>query len=213
MSILLWVRIDAKPSIGKFPLPDPGGPGLSPRTPGTPPRRSHGGGTPGASRERPGGRAAGNARGRCPRSTARHAPALLPLPPWLSSPLEVRVTPTMDSKDRLDPKVPAVQTRVAGRPALLESALLARPAAQAAEPVRSYNLMRTLLRAVSRHWWQILTLWVIGTGGLCYLIATRVKPSYQAFSMLRVEPPKGEIFNSGRTATRRWSRSSRLKCS
>lgn len=100
----------------------------------------------------------------------------------------------MDSQDRPEANVPAVPFRATARPALIESSLLARPAA-AEGAGSSVNVLRAGLRALSRHWWQILLLWALGSGGLCYLIYTQVKPVYDAESMLRVDPSKTDIFN------------------
>jgi polysaccharide biosynthesis transport protein len=102
----------------------------------------------------------------------------------------------MDSKDRPESNVPAVPPRSsAPRPAVFESMPYGR--AQAAEPARSVNVVRAALRAVARHWWQILLLWGVATGVLCYLINTQVKPKYHSDAMLRIEPTHKDIYNTG----------------
>ena len=102
----------------------------------------------------------------------------------------------MDSTDRPEPNVPAVPVRIsAARPAVLESMAFGRSAA--ADPTRSVNIFRAAIRAVTRHWWQILLLWGLATGGLCYLIMVKVKPRYAAEAVLRVEPGHKDIFGTG----------------
>jgi polysaccharide biosynthesis transport protein len=102
----------------------------------------------------------------------------------------------MDSKDRPESTVPAVPPRLsASRPAVFESMQYGRAAA--AEPAGSVNVVRAALRAMARHWWQILLLWAVGTGGFCYLIAAQVKPKYKSDSMLRIEPTHKDIYNTG----------------
>lgn len=102
----------------------------------------------------------------------------------------------MDSKDRLESNVPAVPPRLsAPRPAIFESSPYGRGGS--AEPAASVNVVRAALRAIARHWWQILLLWAVGTGGLCYLIATQVKPKYKSDSMLRVEPTHKDLYGTG----------------
>jgi hypothetical protein len=100
----------------------------------------------------------------------------------------------MDSKDRPEPTVPALPSRASmPRPAVLESALFGNPGA-ATEPTASVNIMKAALRAVTRHWWQILLIWAIGTGGACYLIYAKINPMYRSASILRVEPTKESLF-------------------
>ncbi len=99
----------------------------------------------------------------------------------------------MDSKDRPDLNLPAVPPRfTAPRPVLLDKANSGVGAAD--EPAQSINLVKAALRAVTRHWWQILLLWAAGTGGICYLISTRIVPIYESVSILRVEPSPTTIF-------------------
>ena len=43
-------------------------------------------------------------------------------------------------------------------------------------------------RAVRRHWWQAALIWLVGSVGLMALAYFKVKPTYLAFSRVRVEP-------------------------
>ena len=43
-------------------------------------------------------------------------------------------------------------------------------------------------RAFRRHWWQALTLWVIGSSALMALAFYKVKPTYDASSTIKVDP-------------------------
>jgi len=55
---------------------------------------------------------------------------------------------------------------------------------------------RLVLRALARHWWQALILWVIGTGVLGVLVYLRYEPTYESSSLLQVEPNESTPFNS-----------------
>ena len=54
--------------------------------------------------------------------------------------------------------------------------------------------MKMIGRALQRHWWQAGLLWMIGSVGLMVLAYTRVKPTFQAFSRVRVEPGEHALF-------------------
>jgi succinoglycan biosynthesis transport protein ExoP len=58
---------------------------------------------------------------------------------------------------------------------------------------------KVVLRALRRHWWQILAIWLVGSVGLVYLAATKIRPSYDAISWLSVEPPSRGILLQGNT--------------
>ena len=47
---------------------------------------------------------------------------------------------------------------------------------------------KTLLRGLTRHWWQILVVWSVVSTPVVSLIYHFVKPTYEAFSTLRVTP-------------------------
>jgi polysaccharide biosynthesis transport protein len=59
---------------------------------------------------------------------------------------------------------------------------------------------RTIWRAVLRHWWQALTLWVIGTAALGAAVWIKYKPEYQARGLLKIELSKTDLFNMTRQA-------------
>ena len=61
------------------------------------------------------------------------------------------------------------------------------PAPEAAAP-RMFS-PRMIARALRRHWWQILAIWLVGSAGLGYLAYTKIRPSYDATAWLNVEPP------------------------
>jgi polysaccharide biosynthesis transport protein len=50
------------------------------------------------------------------------------------------------------------------------------------------------MRGVIRHWWRILLLWLAVSAPLVYVIWLFVQPTYQASSMLRVEPSAPNLF-------------------
>lgn len=103
----------------------------------------------------------------------------------------------MDSKDRLTPSVPAIPSRGAVPRTLSLNVQPPGPSAESATSRPSINIMRVAIRTISRHWWQILGLWALGTGGLAYAINTYIKPQYSAVSILRVEPSHRDLFGTG----------------
>ena len=53
---------------------------------------------------------------------------------------------------------------------------------------------RTLLRGLTRHWWQILLIWLVLAVPAVYLIRQFVEPTYEAFSLLQVQPVSHELY-------------------
>jgi len=51
-----------------------------------------------------------------------------------------------------------------------------------------------ILRGLVRHWWRILLLWLVVSAPLAYLIFQFIQPTYEASSMLRVEPSAPNLF-------------------
>jgi len=51
-----------------------------------------------------------------------------------------------------------------------------------------------VLRGLVRNWWQILLLWLVVSAPLVYLIFLFIKPTYEAVSLLRVEPSAPHLF-------------------
>jgi capsular exopolysaccharide synthesis family protein len=55
------------------------------------------------------------------------------------------------------------------------------------------------MRGLIRNWWQILLLWLVVSVPLVYLIYLFILPSYEAFSLLRVEPSAPILFAQSST--------------
>jgi capsular exopolysaccharide synthesis family protein len=53
-----------------------------------------------------------------------------------------------------------------------------------------------MLRALTRHWWQALAIWLVGTTALAAVVYTKFKPDYLSYSLLRVEPQGQTLFDS-----------------
>ena len=68
---------------------------------------------------------------------------------------------------------------------------------------------KLVLRAMRRHWWQAALVWLVGSSGLVYLAYAKVKPTFDAFSAIRVEPAPGAC--SPRIRRPSTSRSSRRR--
>lgn len=97
----------------------------------------------------------------------------------------------MDTSDAPTPNFPLARLTAAG------SALrLPPPPPAVAKPAAGGGLLpKLVLRGVLRHWWQALTLWVLGTGALGALIYTKYEPEFSATGVLRAEPPTNNLFD------------------
>jgi capsular exopolysaccharide synthesis family protein len=101
----------------------------------------------------------------------------------------------MDTIDRFDSNVPARLPADSSRaPAPIPAQ--SRDLAIAPSPPAQVN-PRVLLRGLSRHWWRILLLWLVVSTPLAYLIYELVEPTFQAVSVLRIEPDVLHLFNTG----------------
>jgi capsular polysaccharide biosynthesis protein len=67
-----------------------------------------------------------------------------------------------------------------------------------AAPPRAFTV-KALVRAMRRHWWQILLIWVVLTGGLLTAVTKYVKPSYEAAAILQVEPTSSSVLTTNRS--------------
>jgi polysaccharide biosynthesis transport protein len=56
---------------------------------------------------------------------------------------------------------------------------------------------RGIIWRLARHWWRILLLWLVVSAPLAYLIFELVEPTFQAVSVLRIEPTPAQIFGNG----------------
>ncbi|MFI5455144.1 MAG: GumC family protein [Isosphaerales bacterium] len=93
----------------------------------------------------------------------------------------------MDTKERLDSNAPG-RGPSASDPAPVTSP---DPAAKPVPRTKSRGIMHRLLA----RWWQILLLWVIVFLPLAFLITLLIQPTYEAFSILRVEPFPPKLFD------------------
>jgi succinoglycan biosynthesis transport protein ExoP len=104
----------------------------------------------------------------------------------------------MDTPGPLDPPQHLVPARIqAGAPPIARAS--ASPAA-ADEPGPAVSL-RVVVRALTRHWWQILAIWGVLSAASLYAVDKLVSPNYRAFGLLQVEPDPGSNFLSGLRAT------------
>jgi succinoglycan biosynthesis transport protein ExoP len=62
-------------------------------------------------------------------------------------------------------------------------------------PQRSVSV-RTAVRGVVRYRWLVAVLWLIATPALVAVIYTRIRPSYDAVSLLRIDPASQNIFGA-----------------
>jgi succinoglycan biosynthesis transport protein ExoP len=104
----------------------------------------------------------------------------------------------MDTRGPLDQPQPLVPARIQAGPATLARAAAGPAAADEAGPAVS---LRVVMRALTRHWWQILAIWGVLSVGSIYAIHKYVFPNYRAFGLLQVEPDPGSNFLSGLRAT------------
>jgi capsular exopolysaccharide synthesis family protein len=57
-----------------------------------------------------------------------------------------------------------------------------------------------IMRGMTRHWWQILLLWLAVSAPVAFLIFQFIEPTYQATSMIRVEPSAPILFAPTRSS-------------
>jgi polysaccharide biosynthesis transport protein len=60
---------------------------------------------------------------------------------------------------------------------------------------------RTLLRGLTRHWWQILLVWLVLSAPAVYLIRHFVAPTYEAASLLQVQPVSHGLYGQAGSET------------
>lgn len=97
----------------------------------------------------------------------------------------------MDSRD-LPMTHEALKARI-GQLRSISSTRSAVPASTTTDaPLLSWKV---LVRGVTRHWWQILLLWLVGTGVLGGVVYVKLKPTYETSSLLRVEATSQDPFS------------------
>ena len=99
----------------------------------------------------------------------------------------------MDRDEPLDPNVPGGSPSASSRDPAPETSH--DPAATPVPRTRSRGILRRLLA----RWWHILLLSYVVVLPVWYLIYLFVGPTYEAFSILRVEPTQPELYGSLKT--------------
>lgn len=102
----------------------------------------------------------------------------------------------MDTFDRPDSNVPA---RYAGDSARMPVPVIAatRDLALGQPSATTQITPQILLRGLSRHWWHIMLGWLVVSTPLAYAIYALVEPTFEAVSLLRVEPTQTNPYNQG----------------
>ena len=90
----------------------------------------------------------------------------------------------MDTNDRSNTNLPA-RYPVASLP--FRDLTLGLPSNQEAAPALQIN-PRVILRVLGRHWWRILMLWLVVSAPIAFVIFMFIQPTYEAVSLLRIEP-------------------------
>jgi polysaccharide biosynthesis transport protein len=97
----------------------------------------------------------------------------------------------MDTIDRSNTNLPApFPTNLP----LLRDLTPALPFDQSGTPALQIN-PKVILRALSRHWWRILALWLLVSAPTAFLIYLLIQPTYEASSLLRIEPAQPPLFD------------------
>jgi succinoglycan biosynthesis transport protein ExoP len=107
-------------------------------------------------------------------------------------------TSTMDTNEPSDQPQPLVPARIQANPIAVARPMAVAPAADEVGPAVS---LRVVMRALTRHWWQILAIWGVLSVASIYAINKYVWPNYRAIGLLQVEPDPGSPFLSGMRAT------------
>ena len=96
-----------------------------------------------------------------------------------------------DNPDRPDEHPPARRSLSAPRSARYEQY---DDYASGPQPSSKGFSLRLISRALRRHWWQALLAWVVGSSALVALAYTKIKPTFDATSRIRVEMGERNIF-------------------
>ena len=99
----------------------------------------------------------------------------------------------MDTTDRPNANLPA---RLPPSSARQPAQLVLGPRDIELGTPRSPVNSRQLLRGLVRNWWRILLLWLVVSLPLAYLIFWLVEPTYQAYSLLRIESNSPDLFGA-----------------
>ena len=99
----------------------------------------------------------------------------------------------MDTIDRSDSNVPA---RFPSDSSRAPVPIYATPHDLANASTPQIN-PQVILRGLSRHWWRILLLTLVVSAPTAYLVYSLVEPTYEAFSLLQVEPTQKDLFLPG----------------
>jgi succinoglycan biosynthesis transport protein ExoP len=106
----------------------------------------------------------------------------------------------MSQEDRGPRSIPArVSDLIPATPSSALPRFEKSPSPSAATPARKISA-RLVWRAFRRHWWQSLLLWLVGTSGLMALAYRYVKPTYDAFSTIKVDPGDRGLFRENSAA-------------
>ena len=100
----------------------------------------------------------------------------------------------MDTIDRFHTNLPAP---VPANLPVHRDLTLALPVDQAGAPGLQVN-PRVILRGLSRHWWKILLLWCLVSAPIAFSIWRLIEPTYEASSLLHIEPLADELFSVNR---------------
>lgn len=99
----------------------------------------------------------------------------------------------MNPTDRSFGSLPARQTELVPAPPVHEHD----DAFHDLPPTGNRITFRLVARALRRHWWQALALWLVGSVGLMAVAYFKVYPSYIAFARIIVEPGERGLFTQG----------------
>jgi succinoglycan biosynthesis transport protein ExoP len=103
----------------------------------------------------------------------------------------------MDTPDRREESLPSWPSNPS--PALPIRPAWDEPAEVVGGGARSISV-GLIFRAFRRHWWQILALWFVASGGLAYLAYVKIKPTYDSTAWLKVEPSNHAMFGPSTTS-------------
>ena len=97
----------------------------------------------------------------------------------------------MDTIDRSNTNLPA---RYPSASLPLRDLSAGLPSEQVATPALQIN-SKVILRVLGRHWWRILALWLVVSAPIAFLIYMAIQPTYEAASLLRIEPAVPDILS------------------
>ena len=111
-------------------------------------------------------------------------------------PIPIEPIPRLNrAPQRWTPSTPTDRPCRPGCPRPVSGSLVPRGSSGLPEAASQSPLsIRVALHGARRYWWLVLMLWVVGSAGIGAAVYLKVKPSYKAYSIVRVVPASNDLY-------------------